>query len=177
MDLFVCCQGVSLKSCRTTWSALQSHSYPSWWTGEMNKERAARAWKDKYLMQWDWINIWTSSIKGADSQSLPPLCRLLTLHKAYEHIWKSTLSTDLGVPMAKGCANGPHVAHQLGLDIFFFDLTCHTSYVIAFHIWSRRWPAALQRIKWTKPQDRCGAADDCYRTSHFDVSDFGAHKD
>ena len=39
-------------------------------------------WKEKYLVYWNWINIWTSSIKRADSQRLPPLCRLLTLHKS-----------------------------------------------------------------------------------------------
>lgn len=71
------------------------------------RERINDAWyrgiTEKYLVYWDWINIWTSSIKRADSQCLPPLCRLLTLHKSgpEDTSGNQLVQHQTSVPMAK----------------------------------------------------------------------------
>lgn len=78
--------------------------------------------------------------------------------------------------MAKGFTNGPHVAHQLSLDIFFFNLAGLTSYVIAFHIQFSPLAScsAEHQMIETAPTD----AERLVTTQHYDAvrSDIGVKK-
>lgn len=90
-------------------------------------------WKEKDMF-WDWINIWTSSIRAADRQGLPPLCGLLTLHKSQPETHLEMNSSSIRPQSARGWGpqNRPHVVHQLTLDRLFFNL--HASRHMSLHL-------------------------------------------